>query len=293
MAAYVSVKFAMRQLLVVSSLLIVLSGCQSIRETFDADAHKWGLAGHFKNKIYVGVRSDFQVMAHPYYLSHFFSSVIDLPFSVISDTVLLPYTIPVTIDNLSTRNVVDTVCFLLADLRLEQLLSKEGKKNPDIFQESEPCRTASPWGEDRRKVQTAIIPTARPDLAASFYDQTLPFVNMERTPRSLDASTKISYRYSALFFIGGPDDIHITLTLEPVERQIYEPFVLWAINEDKAKAMKAVISKTGGAITREEYSLSEYWPNLVAFEFTDSIDTKFRVVYRAKGPSTRWVDQKD
>jgi uncharacterized protein YceK len=290
----------MRQLLMVSSLLVLLSGCSSIRETFDVNARQGGYGFHrnkiygvYKNKIYVGVRNDFKTVAHPYYLIHLFVALIDLPLSLISDTVLSPYAIPVTIDNLSEKNVVDPVCFLLNDLRYRQLLSKEGKKEPDIFLESEPCRIASPWGEDETEVRHAVIPTARPDAVARFYDQILPFVSMVRTSRSLGASTTISYWHSAPGIIDVTGGNFITLTREPGERQIYEPFLLWAMNEDKAKAMKALIPQAGGAITREEYSLSGYWPNLEAFEFTDPIDTKFRVVYRAKGPSTRWVDQKD
>ena len=54
--------------------------------------------------------------------------------------------------------------------------------------------------------------------------------------------------------------------------------------------MKVLIPKVGGTIVREEYSLSEYWPNLKAFDFTDLVDTKFQVLYRPKGPSPGWVD---
>ncbi len=277
----------MRQLLVVSSFLALLSGCQSIRETFDHEAHQLRLAGRFKNKIYVGVRSDFKVMADPYYLSHIFTSLIDLPFSLISDTMLLPYTIPVTIDNLSEKNVIDPVCFLLEDID-HDLLSKEGKPRPDVFKESNPCRTASPWGEDRWVAQQASIPIARLESVASFYEAVMPLAKMSQVPPLLLSATHVTYRCHTT----GLEDMYITLVLQPAERRIYEPFLLWAANDEQAKALKALIPKVGGAITRENFSLAEYWPDLEAFYFTDPVGTRFQVLYRAKGPSARWVDKK-
>ena len=64
-----------------------LPGCATLANTFEEEP---------KNKIYVGVRQDFTgwTFAH--------GGFIDWPFSLVLDTVLLPYTIPVTIRNYAT-----------------------------------------------------------------------------------------------------------------------------------------------------------------------------------------------
>ena len=71
-------------------LLAACTGCQSIRNTFDAADHKIGSEGFYKNKIYVGVRSDLDSRFPSLYLSHFVFTVLDIPFSFVADTVLLP-----------------------------------------------------------------------------------------------------------------------------------------------------------------------------------------------------------
>jgi uncharacterized protein YceK len=70
------------------SLLLALSGCGTLANTFEDEP---------KNKIYVGVRQDFTgwTFAH--------GGFIDWPFSLVLDTILLPYTIPVTIHNYATE----------------------------------------------------------------------------------------------------------------------------------------------------------------------------------------------
>lgn len=63
---------------------LALSGCGTLANTFEEEP---------KNKIYVGVRQDLTgwTFAH--------GGFIDLPFSFVADTILLPYTIPKTIAN--------------------------------------------------------------------------------------------------------------------------------------------------------------------------------------------------
>ncbi len=76
---------ASRRLLVaVASCALALSGCGTLANTFKEEP---------KNKIYVGVRQDLAgwTFAH--------GGFIDLPFSVVADNILLPYTIPKTIAN--------------------------------------------------------------------------------------------------------------------------------------------------------------------------------------------------
>lgn len=72
------------RLLPATSLAFALSGCATLANTFKDEP---------KNKIYVGVRQDFNgwTFAH--------GGFIDWPFSLVLDTILLPYTIPVTIWN--------------------------------------------------------------------------------------------------------------------------------------------------------------------------------------------------
>ena len=64
------------------ALVLALSGCATLANTFEDEP---------KNKIYVGVRQDFTgwTFAH--------GGFVDWPFSLVLDTILLPYTIPVTI----------------------------------------------------------------------------------------------------------------------------------------------------------------------------------------------------
>ena len=69
------------------ALVLALSGCGTLANTFEEEP---------KNKIYVGVRQDFTgwTFAH--------GGFVDWPFSLVLDTILLPYTIPVTIRNYAT-----------------------------------------------------------------------------------------------------------------------------------------------------------------------------------------------
>ena len=64
--------------------LPLLAGCGTLANTFEEET---------RNKVYAGVRADFGewTFAHGGFL--------DLPFSFVLDTVLLPYTIPKTIAN--------------------------------------------------------------------------------------------------------------------------------------------------------------------------------------------------
>lgn len=66
------------------ALVLALSGCGTLANTFEEEP---------KNKIYVGVRQDFTgwTFAH--------GGFVDWPFSLVLDTILLPYTIPKTIAN--------------------------------------------------------------------------------------------------------------------------------------------------------------------------------------------------
>ena len=114
------------------SLLMAMLGCTSIRHTFDVEDHTRGSEGFYKNKIYVGVRSILDPRFPFLYLSHAVVTILDLPFSFILDTLLLPYTIPVTKQNLSDAKPVDAVCFLLGNLR-PMLVSMEGRRFPDVF----------------------------------------------------------------------------------------------------------------------------------------------------------------
>ncbi len=63
-------------------LLPLLAGCGTLVNTFGDEP---------RNKIYVGVRVDLDAFGHGGFL--------DLPFSLVLDTILLPYTIPRTIAN--------------------------------------------------------------------------------------------------------------------------------------------------------------------------------------------------
>jgi uncharacterized protein YceK len=65
-------------------LALALSGCATMAGTFEAEP---------PNKIYIGVRQDLTEWT----LIH--GGFLDLPFSFIADTILLPYTIPKTIAN--------------------------------------------------------------------------------------------------------------------------------------------------------------------------------------------------
>lgn len=63
-------------------LVPVLAGCGTLANTFEPEP---------ENKIYVGVRADLGAVGH--------GGLLDLPFSFVLDTLLLPYTIPKTIAN--------------------------------------------------------------------------------------------------------------------------------------------------------------------------------------------------
>lgn len=71
---------------------LALSGCAALANTFEDEP---------KNKVYVCVRQDFTgwTFAH--------GGFIDWPFSLVLDTILLPYTIPVTIGNYATDDAVE------------------------------------------------------------------------------------------------------------------------------------------------------------------------------------------
>jgi len=71
-------------LMPVLALVLALSGCGTLANTFEDEP---------KNKIYVGLRQGFTgwTFAH--------GGFVDWPFSLVLDTVLLPYTIPMTIWN--------------------------------------------------------------------------------------------------------------------------------------------------------------------------------------------------
>lgn len=71
---------------------LALSGCATLANTFEDEP---------KNKIYVGVRQDFtgRTFAH--------GGFVDWPFSLVLDTILLPYTIPVTIRNYAAEGEVE------------------------------------------------------------------------------------------------------------------------------------------------------------------------------------------
>ena len=75
------------KLLLAVLLALALSGCATLGITFTDEP---------KNKIYIGVRQDFTgwTFAH--------GGFVDWPFSLVLDTILLPYTIPRTIWNHAT-----------------------------------------------------------------------------------------------------------------------------------------------------------------------------------------------
>ena len=62
--------------------LLALSGCGTLATTFEDEP---------KNKIYIGTRQDFTLWTFIH------GGIFDWPFSLVLDTILLPYTIPVTI----------------------------------------------------------------------------------------------------------------------------------------------------------------------------------------------------
>ena len=66
----------------VALLAPALSGCATLANTFEDEP---------KNKIYIGTRQDFTLWTFIH------GGIFDWPFSLILDTILLPYTIPVTI----------------------------------------------------------------------------------------------------------------------------------------------------------------------------------------------------
>ena len=266
-------------------LITVCGGCGSIYQTFDSESHSLGDEGFYKNKIYVGVRDHFDSRFPSLYLSHFLFALVDIPLSFIADTVLLPYTIPVTIKNLSEAKPVDAICFLLEG-NSTLLLSAEGKRLLHAFNESDRCRMASRWREDEWDVEHAVISVTQLESIGRFYDAIMPFVGMGRDSRP---NNEGSIRY----YNGGSDGLRessIRLVQSPGEKQVHEPYVLWTEHEEKATQMKSLIPQVGGTITKEVYSMSDYWPNLSAFEFTDPMGTRFQVVFRAKGPHSRWVD---
>jgi uncharacterized protein YceK len=71
------------KIIVLSFLLGIISGCGTLVNIAEEEP---------KNKIYVGTRAS---------LGNIHGGVIDVPFSFVLDTVLLPYTIPVSIYNYS------------------------------------------------------------------------------------------------------------------------------------------------------------------------------------------------
>ena len=75
------------KLLLAGALTLALSGCATGYTVFEED---------HKNLVYSGTRQDLNgwVFIH--------GGILDLPFSFIADTILLPYTIPRTIWNYAT-----------------------------------------------------------------------------------------------------------------------------------------------------------------------------------------------
>jgi uncharacterized protein YceK len=70
-------------------LALALSGCATMANTFEAEP---------PNKVYVGVRQDLTGWTFIH------GGFLDLPFSFVADTILLPYTIPKTIVNYAAQD---------------------------------------------------------------------------------------------------------------------------------------------------------------------------------------------
>lgn len=81
------------RLAAVLCLLPVLAGCGTLANSFEEEP---------KNKIYVGVRADL----NEWTLAH--GGFLDLPFSLVLDTLLLPYTIPKTIANYAAEEKAES-----------------------------------------------------------------------------------------------------------------------------------------------------------------------------------------
>lgn len=75
-----------------AALALALSGCGTLANTFEDEP---------KNKIYVGVRQDLTEWTFIH------GGFLDLPFSFVADTILLPYTVPKTIANYASAEGTD------------------------------------------------------------------------------------------------------------------------------------------------------------------------------------------
>ncbi len=79
------------RLTLAAPLISLLAGCGTLANTFEDEP---------RNKIYVGVRVDADAFGHGGFL--------DLPFSLVLDTIFLPYTIPRTIANYAAEDREET-----------------------------------------------------------------------------------------------------------------------------------------------------------------------------------------
>src|SRR5215831_5389321 len=87
-------------------IALTCTGCASLHHTFDDY--------FYKNKIFVGVRADLSFLSPHWY--HDLIQLIDVPFSFVLDILFLPYTIPITQENIAKAKPIDAVCFLVRDV---------------------------------------------------------------------------------------------------------------------------------------------------------------------------------
>ena len=92
---------------IIISLIVLFSGCASVHETFINNSHmlgpnklatpnQAGLCYKYKNRIYSGIKKDAEVVKScgPSGIGCIFAplAIIDMPFSLVADTLFLPYT---------------------------------------------------------------------------------------------------------------------------------------------------------------------------------------------------------
>lgn len=95
--------------LVLLVLISLISGCASIHQTFISKEYENEAVGPYgiRNKVYAGIKSDADAVVGCCYMLACICApiaIIDMPFSIVADTLFLPYTVT---RNQRKKNIIE------------------------------------------------------------------------------------------------------------------------------------------------------------------------------------------
>ena len=265
-------------------LALTNAGCYSLMGTFFDDTAQ-------RNKIFVGTRT---IVFATFHAAYFRIIYLDLPLSFAMDTVLLPYTIPITAWNYS--HPPDTACYAIHQVRvmgkgvlISQSYNKQKraidldaatlKKISIVEHLGEPrCRGhQSIWDEDWNRMAEAKITDSGSGIVRSFYRTVMPQFGLaekgggnEVTYYPPDVGSPVVYSFPIFISITSSSD---------VKRDVYGPIILWLDDSRKVTSLRNLVVAAGGKLNTDALSPADYGPHLSSFGFEDPIGTRFLAIY--------------